>query len=1152
MLSGRRGAAVADLTGLRVEEELGRGATTSVHRIRRAGRSYAMKQLRLDDLDQSETAVAFCREAALLAIVDHPGVIRTHAAGYVDGRAVLVTEYIDGHTLADELVNGPLPQHRVIQLAGHLADALTATHRTGLVHRDIKPHNIMVLEGGSTKLIDFGLAVLGYTPVDADAAVGTFVYTAPEQSGMLKRPVDGRADLYSLGATLFECLTGAPPFVCGDVGELLRMHAAAPVPDVRTLCPDVDPVLAAIITRLLAKDPDDRHSSATALRAELAGCVGAESSPADKPMDWPLCGRAHERRALMERWQRARAGQGGAVVVRGPAGGGRSRLAAEVAAAAQVDSALVLRAAGSDEALPLAALRTAFEHHVEQVRALPADERAGAEQRIRQAAGTASIALIRTLSPALAGLLSDLPGTSVDGRGDRLFSAVAVFLSDLAVRSGGAILELDDAHRLDPSTRRVLALLAPDLVNVPLLVVVAEAETADRPLIELGAAVDTVLSVGPLTIDGTAALVGSRLPGAGVTPELVSHVAVRTGGLPMAIVEYLYRAVDAGLLVPLWGTWHLDETGLDAIAVSPDALGVMVSRLEGLSAPDRDVLVAAAVIGSRFSLALVIAACASGPEQVVTALAAAVARRLVEQRDGGGYGFVHSSVRDVLLADADAERLQHLHRIVAATLEENAPRHRDPLHVYAVARHYVAAGTMADPAATYRSTLAAGGQALDDQTPADAVMFLEQAVDAAAAGGRQPTTEVLHPLALGYFNARRMAEAQATLDRALATEGSPGRRAALRATSIEIHHTMFAIDRALDETTAALADLGHPLPGNKVLLVATTMASALAGVFVQRLRIGFGTAAGPRRQELTALASILDAGAYAAAVGMRVPDTAVLALRALYSVNRLGPSPQYARTHATLGNLAAALKQRRKAQRSFARAADAAHRVADPVLIAYVDWMRGLGMVLGGLDDGTTWETAITRHARWLVPAHFIAGTASTAFRLSERGYCHEALAAYQRGVAKLPDPAMADGTVLALPQVTALAQLGRHAEASAAVNTMRTRCGDGTLVQRTNIVVAGLCVLTEQGEFGQPFEDLVAEFEALRFRRIDLNAAFRWFYAYRVQGRLAQLRRASEQDRPARLAAAQLAISQLRRVASTPMLKAAHTLRPHLVWGLL
>jgi len=181
----------------RLVAELGSGAQTAVYRLSRADVDYTLKILRRVGSDDKAMLARFHREAALLARVDHPGVPKVFDVGSGGGRPYLLLEFIEGQPLSGLLETGPLGEGEVVRLAGDVAEALAAAHRAGLVHRDIKPANVIVAGSGQARLIDFGLAAEGAGGPSAGAVVGTVDYSAPEQTGMLARPVDGRADLYA-------------------------------------------------------------------------------------------------------------------------------------------------------------------------------------------------------------------------------------------------------------------------------------------------------------------------------------------------------------------------------------------------------------------------------------------------------------------------------------------------------------------------------------------------------------------------------------------------------------------------------------------------------------------------------------------------------------------------------------------------------------------------------------------------------------------------------------------------------------------------------------------------------------------------------------------------------------------------------------------
>jgi diguanylate cyclase (GGDEF)-like protein len=1124
----------ADLTGLEVQSELGRGAFTTVHRVRHDGRTYALKRPTADAAGDPAVLAGFQREAALLACVDDPAVAKIYAAGLFEGVPALVLEHIPGGSLADQLALGPLGQEQVVELAAQLARGLAAAHRVGLVHRDVKPGNIMVPPGQPAKLIDFGLALLGgETAADEDRAVGTFLYTSPEQSGMLKRPVDGRSDLYSLGVVLFECLTGDLPFTASDVGELLRLHLAAAVPDPAVRCPGLDPALRDVVVRLLAKDPDDRYPDAAALLNDLRGCPGGAAAELPAVVRWPLCGRDHDRERLAERWNQARSGHGGMVLIGGPAGAGRTRLADEAAVLA--DGLPVLRVAcREDEALPMAALRSAIDGYLADLTPLPAAERARAEQDVRDAAVAAGLDLVVKLSGRLGDLVGEPERRAADSREEQVLAAVTAFVADLAQRSGGLLLVLDDAHWLDPASLHVVTQLAADLPGLPLLIVLTQPDGTDGP----DFAVDLEVSCTPLDPPAVDALIASRLPGAAITAALTAHVAARTDGSPLAVVTYLLRLLDAGLLTPLWGVWHLDLTGADALPAAADVRDLLAARLATLPAGDRDFLIAAAVAGARFRPETLVAAGGSA-DAVVAAVGAAVDRRVLEARPGGWYVFMHPLLREALLADVPGERLRGLHASIADALERLPEALRDADHVYAVARHRRRAGDAVPPELRRRSSLAAGRLALAELAPAEAIGYLSDAVD----GDPAPPTATLHALAVAHLRSGRFAEAGATLERALAAEPDRRVRARLLTTEIELRHTVWAIDPAMTAARRALSELRRPVPGNPVLRLLTTIAVAFAGAVVRRTRIGYGTATGRRRDDLAALAAALDAGGYAAAIGLRVADTAVYAMRAMYAVNRLGPCPEYVRVYALIGYVAALARLRGTAERCFGRAARTATGLGDPALDGYVDWVRSCALLFGGFDDGSMWERAITKHARWFVPAQLLVGHAVLGLRLLFRGYVVQSQAEYERGLSRLADPALVRGTSFSMLGVMVPAVQGRPGDAAAAVADLRAEfpAGTGTRVQRANMLTAIACATIEQGEFGEPFEAVVAEFRALGLTRRELRSEHKWFYAFQNYGRMAQLRLATDAEKPARIAAARRSLRELRSMRATPLLHAAY-----------
>jgi diguanylate cyclase (GGDEF)-like protein len=1123
------------LTGLEVVDELGRGAFTMVHRARRGDRWYAVKRPLADASAYPEIRTEFSREAALLACIDDPGVVRVHAVGELDGVPALILDHLVGGSLADQLAGGMLAEEWVVAMAARLARGLAAAHRLGLVHRDIKPGNIMVGPDQPATLIDFGLAQVGAERGDTDEAVGTFLYSSPEQSGMLKRPVDGRSDLYSLGVVLYECLAGRLPFEADDVGELLRLHLAAPVPDLAELRPGIDPALLAVVNRLLAKDPDDRYPDAATLLADLRGCPGGEAAGQGAVTGWPLRGRAEEAARLSRRWELAREGQGGIAVIRGAAGSGRTRLAEEVAAEASAAGLPVFWATcRPDDASPLAAAREAVAAWQAGVRRLTPDQRETVDRHVAEAVAAAGPGLLARL---FGDLLPAVSGEPAPGGDEHVLGAGAVFLGELATRSGGLLLVVDDAQHLDSGTRQLIEKLAAELAGLPGLILFTVPDGADDPAAGLDTVGHLEVTCAPLPAPAVADVIASRLPGAEVPVDLVRHVTARTDGTPLAVVSYLLRLLDAGLLSPFWGTWRLDQRGADALPPAADVRDLIAARLTGLPDETLDCLTVAAVAGIRFRPETLFVL--GEPDRVLGTLATAADRHVLEPRPGGWYAFVHPQLRDVLLDRVGETDLRRMHAELARALERLPEDLRDDGHAYAVARHHRQAGDAASPEDRRRSAATAGRRALADQAPAEAIEYLTEAV----AGDPAPDSGLLHALALAYLAGGRLEDADTVLDRALAVEPDRLRRARLLTTRIEIYHTVWDDERALGTARTALAELRRPVPGAGLFALIQTLFIAMAGAFVRRTRWGYGTASGRDRETQAALAAVLDGGAYAAAVGLRLKEAGIFALRAMYAVNRLGPCPEYVRVYGVIGYVTAVIKLRGTSDRCLRRAAGVAEELGDPALGAYVEWLQGAAQLLSGADDGTAWERTTTRNARWYVPAQLIPGYATLGLRYLLRGYVEEAAREYERGMQRLNDQQGLLGTSFGMLSVMVPAGQSRFGEAAAALKRLREAFppGTGTRVQRANMLTAAACVLIEQGEVGEQLEGVFTEFKELKLRKSELMPQHRWIYVYEAHARLIQFRYASDADRPARLEVARKAIKALGRVGGTPLLRCVY-----------
>src|ERR671936_2098943 len=212
----------------------------------------------------------FRREAKNAAGLSHPNIVSIYDRGEAEGTYYIAMEYLEGRTLKELLVtHGPTPIPIAIDYARQILAALSFAHRNGIVHRDIKPHNIVVRKDGRLKVTDFGIARSGASQMtEAGSIVGTAQYLSPEQAR--GAPVDPRSDLYSLGVVLYEMLTGKVPFTGDTPVEIAMKHLSSVPKPPSEWRPEVPHDLDAVVMRALAKDPEQRYGSAEEMDADLA------------------------------------------------------------------------------------------------------------------------------------------------------------------------------------------------------------------------------------------------------------------------------------------------------------------------------------------------------------------------------------------------------------------------------------------------------------------------------------------------------------------------------------------------------------------------------------------------------------------------------------------------------------------------------------------------------------------------------------------------------------------------------------------------------------------------------------------------------------------------------------------------------------------
>jgi tetratricopeptide (TPR) repeat protein len=739
----------------RIVDVLGRGGMGVVYRAQhRDGAEAAVKTVR----SASESTVeSIRREIQTLRELQHPGVVGIRDHGMAEGMPWYAMDMLHGRTLREyfrawfpeadvesttkdllkpsrrseapvaRVVDDGVPAwsvDRVLTLFRAICEPLAYVHGQGVVHRDLSPVNVFLLAPDRPVLFDFGLAAQYRTDSRDVLEVGgmmrgTAHYMSPEQ--VRGEVVDARADIYALGCMLYEALTGRPPFVAEQALAVVMAHLETEPQPPSALSPGLPARLDELVLRMLAKAPRDRLGYARDVAAALERCGAAPAATVGVPRSYTyrpsLAGRTAELEGLDKLLARLAKGFGGAAVLVGESGAGKTRLAAEVATRASGMDIRVITCecepVGDEvHGAPLHSLRPMLravaELWREGAQTMAADARS--RERVLRAAS-----VLAPFEPAIAELA---PPTSehIDPIAMR-FRVLAV-LRDVVVelaREERLLLVIDDLQLADELTLAFLQSLRPKFLAEAHVFVLAtvRAEESTAPLESTLGAIDAQrFEVARLGRDAIGSLVRDMLALGSDAPILTDFIAKRSSGNPLFAAEYVRSAVDEGLLHrDLDGRWRVGESDDYGKLPTPGSVQELVQRrLARLPMHARDVAYAASALG-RTCAPLVLATVAEASSETArAAIAELIKRHVLEELPDGELRFVHDKLREQAYGELSEIARRRYHKRAAAALEGRAGHAELAFH-YEHAADLPTAADHYERAAEQALTAAAFGEA---------------------------------------------------------------------------------------------------------------------------------------------------------------------------------------------------------------------------------------------------------------------------------------------------------------------------------------------------------------------------------------------------------------------------------------------------------
>jgi predicted ATPase/signal transduction histidine kinase/tRNA A-37 threonylcarbamoyl transferase component Bud32 len=647
------------------------------------------------------------REYAVLQRLNEVrGVPRVLGCELSGERPVLLMEGEGGAALSDT-VGTPLEVERFLGLAISLASTLTDIHRRGVIHKDLKPSNIIRLPSGETRIVDFGTATVQSVEhveaVSAGLIEGTLAYMSPEQTGRMNRSVDYRTDLYSLGVTFYELLTGTLPFHGRDALEWFHAHMAQTPRPPHERIPAIAPCLSAIVMKLLAKVAEERYQGADGLKADLLRCqealgrgerepfpLGEHDIPTHFQMPQRLYGREAQVDTLLQSFERiGRGGHPELVLISGYSGIGKSAVVHELYRPVVQRRGLFLDGKFDQfqRDIPYATLAQAIRGLVRQLLAGTDAELEAWREQLREAwegSGQLLVDLVPQLE-LIVGKQPALPAFTPAESQHRFDWVFQRFLGVLSTPAHPLVIFLDDLQWADGASLRLIQHLVTHPDTPPLLMIGAYRDNEVSPshplmmtreeLRKAGAWV-AELRLEPLSQEQLRQIITDALPGAEleVIEPLSALVHSKTGGNPFFFLQLMRTLNQDGLLTRTSeGRWQWDEQGIRARAYSDNVVDFLVGRLRQLPAETQQLLRLAACAGNAFPKRTLAIIADKSEDAVERELEPALEEGLLMQTGQEQYRFLHDRIQQAAHALIPEEERKAIHLRIGRLLLTSLP-----------------------------------------------------------------------------------------------------------------------------------------------------------------------------------------------------------------------------------------------------------------------------------------------------------------------------------------------------------------------------------------------------------------------------------------------------------------------------------------------
>lgn len=698
-----------------------------------------------------EDFIRLKKEAMRAAGLNHPGIVPFYSVEQINGQYLLEMDYIPGKNLEQLIASEQnLAMKTILDIACQLAEILLTCHEQGLLHKDLKPSNIILTDNKKVRISDFGLAhIKKYTSIkEPEKLLPTYSCMAPEQCGIVKKNTDERSDLYALGVICYQLVTGEVPFTGPTLSQLIHQHIAQKPAPPSYHNPSIPLMFEKLILKLLEKDQDDRYQTAQGVLADLnrikthreSFVLGEHDHIKKLTFQTGLVGRQTEQTQINQQLEQAWHGSGSILLIGAESGQGKTRLVEECRSKIQLKNKHILQSKffASHHTIPYAAIKEILDNYISIFQKYESAQQQAIQTQLREGVGNLG-QIVLDVNPEAKILLGDCPALHAMSPEDdqkRFIATMAHFILTLSKVENGLVVFFDDLQWADNGSLAILYELAQDIGQHAMMVLGtyrSDEITSDHPLHQLLSLKDssiipfTLMTLNAFTLKEIRNLIihiiHEQPEGLDKLAETIYH---QGKGNPFFTIEILKQLHAENIIYHQTNRWQIDMAKLQETVIPKKAVDIIIQRMKRLTTQEKYILSIASVIGRAFRNELLFNLIELEPQEIIDVVDHAVEMQLLEQDmiEQDKITFAHDRITQAFYDTIDPQLKIELHRKVALALEK---QHQAGLrdNLFDLAFHFT---VCQDDNKILHYNYPAGIKAKNKYANVDAIRYLEAAI----------------------------------------------------------------------------------------------------------------------------------------------------------------------------------------------------------------------------------------------------------------------------------------------------------------------------------------------------------------------------------------------------------------------------------------